>query len=123
MSKTKTGLIDTSALDTIASQELTVLLDKMKLELDTLIALYRFDTKAISYLNKSQDAWEKYVTIELKLLEYELVEDSMCQLKVNAMYQELIILRIQELSKKIGNKREARNIENENEKIVEEDSL
>jgi len=99
--------IDITALNTIASQELLVLQDKLKLELDTLIALHRFDTKAIEHLNTTQDAWNKYVETELKSVEHSWVGNLMCQLKVNAKHQDLIITRIRELGGKIEIKREA----------------
>jgi uncharacterized protein YecT (DUF1311 family) len=85
----------------IATQELNVLLAKMKLEFDTLVASYRLDANAIKLLNKVHTAWESYVDAELKLVEHKWAGDSTQALHVNARHQELVISYIQELKNKL----------------------
>ena len=86
---------------TIVTQELNVLLAKMKLEFDTLVAFYRLDTNAIKLLNKAHINWEHFVEAELKVTEHKWAGDSAQILYVNARHQELIIAYIQELKKKM----------------------
>jgi len=96
----------TAGMRIIAAQELAILLDKMKLELDTLIALYRLDTNAIDFLKKTQRAWRQHVEAELKLIEHNFSGGTIAPLQMNARFQELVLARIQDLQKSIEIKRE-----------------
>ena len=96
----------TAGMRTIAAQELAILLDKMKLEYDTLVSLYRLDSGGIKFLKRTQRMWRQYVEAELKLVEYNFFGGTICPLQVNARYQELIITRIQDLQKSIEIKRD-----------------
>jgi len=85
----------------IGTQELNVLLAKMKLEFDTLVALFRLDTNGIKLLNKTHTTWENYVEAELKLTEHNWAGNAAQALHVNARHQELVINYIKELIKKL----------------------
>ena len=95
----------TAGMRIIAAQELAILLDKMQLSLDTLIAQYRLDEVAVDLINKIQTAWKQYVDAELKLVEHDWEDGTICPLQISAKYQELAIARTLELDKCIDIKK------------------
>jgi len=95
----------TAGMVIIASQELAILLDKLRLELDTLISLYELDTDAINLVLAAHKAWRRFIKAELELVKYEWSGGTICPLLVNGRYQSLVLSRIKDLRDAIETKK------------------